>query len=304
MNMDRTRWGKVYRFIMLTFVVNWLLAVLFFMLFKNSGPTAYNIMALIYMLIPMTVAMLLTTIKDKGSIRELGISFKINRYFGLAWLFPVALMMLTIGVNLLFPQVFLDASPDGIVNRMGGSLSEDARTILRSQIEAAPLPPFWMGLIQGLIAGATINALFAFGEEYGWRGYLLDTLSPLGFWKASLFIGIIWGIWHAPLIFLFGHNYPFHRVAGVAMMVIFCVLLSFVHTFVRLKSGSVIAAAILHGTINGLAGLPVMVLEGGNDLTNGMTGLAGFIALVILLVPIAIYVKKISSTTNEYHLDS
>jgi ABC-type uncharacterized transport system permease subunit len=66
----------------------------------------------------------------------------------------------------------------------------------------------------------------------------------------------------------------------------------------------VIAAAILHGTINGLAGLPVMVLEGGNDLTNGMTGLAGFIALVILLVPIAIYVKKISSTTNEYHLDS
>lgn len=53
-------------------------------------------------------------------------------------------------------------------------------------------------LVLGL--GATVNAVFAFGEEFGWRGYLLWELAPWGFWRASFAIGVVWGLWHAPII--------------------------------------------------------------------------------------------------------
>ena len=62
-----------------------------------------------------------------------------------------------------------------------------------------------MVLFSGLIAGVTINAVAAFGEEYGWRNYLVGALRDVKFPKAALFIGVVWGIWHFPLI-LMGHN--------------------------------------------------------------------------------------------------
>ena len=75
---------------------------------------------------------------------------------------------------------------------------------------SAGIPPFWglVGLALGgaLLAGFTINGLFAFGEEYGWRGWLADELRPLGAFWANVITGVLWGLWHAPLILL-GFNY-------------------------------------------------------------------------------------------------
>ncbi|MCC5623386.1 CPBP family glutamic-type intramembrane protease, partial [Nostoc sp. CHAB 5715] len=94
-------------------------------------------------------------------------------------------------------------------------------------------------------------------------------------------IGLTWGVWHAPLI-LQGHNYPQHHRIGVFMMTISTFLLAPIYSYITIKSKSVIAAAIMHGTINGLAVLPISLIKGGNDLTVGMTGLAGFIAIAIV----------------------
>ncbi len=73
------------------------------------------------------------------------------------------------------------------------------------------------------------------------------------------------------------------------MMIVFTLLLSPIFSFVRLKSRSVIAAAIAHGSINGTVGLAVMMVKGGSDLTVGVTGLAGFIVLVAVNIALFFY---------------
>lgn len=162
-----------------------------------------------------------------------------------------------------------------------------------------------MALLHGLFAGDTLNALFGFGEEAGWRGYLLHEWKHMQFWKASLFIGLIWGIWHAPLILL-GYNYPEHPQLGVLMMTVWCILLTPVFIYITLKAKSVIAAAVMHGTLNASVGIPIMVIKGGNDLTTGITGLPGFIALFLTIMLLLAYdtlvsqQKLMSSKIEDY----
>lgn len=161
-----------------------------------------------------------------------------------------------------------------------------------------PIHPIWIGLAQGLIAGITINAVAGFGEELGWRGFLQKELGYIGFWKSSALIGIIWGVWHAPII-LQGHNYPQHPIVGVFMMIVFCLLLTPIFSYVRLKAKSVIAAAIIHGSLNATAGLGIMVVKGGNDLLIGVTGVAGFIALAVINLFIFIFEHFIAKESIE-----
>jgi len=50
----------------------------------------------------------------------------------------------------------------------------------------------------------------------------------------------------------------------------------------------------MHGTLNATAGIAIMVIDGGNDLTVGITGLAGFISLIVVLFLLFIYDNKLS----------
>jgi len=180
---------------------------------------------------------------------------------------------------------------EGMLDQLIGKIPEDQIALMRENIQNSPVHPVWLALIQGMLAGMTINAVAGFGEEYGWRELLFRETGHLGFWKSSLLTGSIWGIWHGPII-LHGHNYPEHPVAGVIMMTVWCILLAPLFTYIRYKSRSVIAAAILHGTLNGTVGIAVMTVSGGNDLTRGMTGFAGFIVLAALNLILIPFVKK------------
>ena len=90
---------------------------------------------------------------------------------------------------------------------------------------------------------------------------------------------MVWGLWHAPLI-VQGFNYPEHPWAGVFLMTVETMLQAPLFAYVCLKANSVIAAAIFHGTYNGVSVLANIGLDGGNDLLVGSTGLASFIVLV------------------------
>ena len=284
MNMQRVK-----TFILWTFLCSWLFVFLFLSLGGQWNSTGSLIVSVIYMFIPMTVALILYRFKyHEPVISRLQVKFHLNRWFLVAWLIPPILAFVTFGVNLLFPQVSYSPGMAGMFERFSHLLTPEKLEQMKVQAENFPVSPIWIALGQGLIAGITINAVAGFGEELGWRGFLQHELAPIGFWRSSLIIGSIWGFWHAPLI-LQGHNYPQHPIVGVVMMIVWCMLLTPLMSYIRIKAKSVITAAIFHGTLNGTVGLAIMYLQGGNDLTTGMTGFAGFLVLILAIVGMNIY---------------
>lgn len=125
-------------------------------------------------------------------------------------------------------------------------------------------------IVQALTVAVPINSIFAFGEEFGWRGYLLPRLQErFGFWPGMLGHGAIWGFWHAPLILLTGYNYARHPVLGVFLFVVFCTLAGTLFGWLRLRSGSVFVPTVAHASLNAIAGLPLIVLAPGVDAAVG-----------------------------------
>lgn len=146
-------------------------------------------------------------------------------------------------------------------------------------------------LLLAYAAAITINALFALGEELGWRGYMYRRLGSQSDLRSTLVIGAVWGLWHATAIGLLGHNYPVLRWAGVPLFAIFCVLLTALMLPLVERSGSVLPAVSLHGAVNALWSFTVLVtqVEGaaGEALGGlGVLGLASLAATWLLLRPV------------------
>ncbi|MFC7044543.1 CPBP family intramembrane glutamic endopeptidase [Halobacteriaceae archaeon GCM10025711] len=199
------------------------------------------------------------------------------RWYVVAWLFP-AVTTLT-GVALyyaLFPQHF-DLAMEGV------------RTTLGTEIGSA-VSPATIAVVQLVVAltlGPAINTFVAFGEEFGWRGFLLQHLLPLGTRQAVVLTGVVWGVWHWPVIAMgynYGFDYPGAPWAGMLAMVWVTVFLGSVLAWVTLRSGSVWPAALGHGAFNAIAGYGVLFVAGDPSPLLGpfSTGLVVSIPLVVL----------------------
>lgn len=280
------------QYISLSFGLSWGLAGMYYLTGGRLTSPGALIMMILYMFMPMVSAIILQKYVHKKTLKvPLKIYFKPNRYFFLAWVLPFVVAVAAIGVSLLFPGVSFSSGMEGMIEKYASILSPQDLAKMKEQIATSPIHPFWLAIIQGLIAAVTVNAVAAFGEELGWRSYLYNELKQYGFWYTSIFTGVIWGLWHAPII-LQGYNYPDTPVLGVFIMTVFTVLYSPIFTYIRAKSGSVIAASILHGGINASAGLALLVTRGGNSLLLGSLGLSGFIVLAVINVILFVEMKK------------
>ncbi len=103
--------------------------------------------------------------------------------------------------------------------------------------------------MQSVLLAPILAIVIAFGEEYGWRGYLQNELFKLGRVRGVLLLGVIWGAWHWPLI-LMGYNYPGHPFLGLLLMALYTTGLAIVLGYAVLKSGSVLLASYLHALNN------------------------------------------------------
>lgn len=284
-----TDWKKVGRYVLLTYGFSFGMIGLYLALGGRWVFPGALVIGTAYMFVPALATFVVQRIIYQQPVMgPFWVSLRLNKWFLPAWLLPPALAIAAFAVSLLFPGVTFDPAMTGMYERLGATLTPEQIAEMRLQMAMSPVHLFWLTLIQGLLAGITINAIAGFGEELGWRGLMLQSLRPLGFWRMSVLIGLVWGVWHAPIILL-GHNYPDNRVAGAFMMIGWTILLSPIFSFITIKARSVIAAAIFHGTINGTAALSFMLLRGGTDLTIGILGLAGFVVLALANLVIFLY---------------
>jgi hypothetical protein len=99
-----------------------------------------------------------------------------------------------------------------------------------------------------------------------------------------LLIGLIWGIWHYPVIWM-GHNYPGEPVWGTFLMTVYTILLAFVLGYVMLKTGAVLLVAYLHALNNQvLSYLIALVYKPGDPVFSYGTGLFGLAALSLVVL--------------------
>jgi uncharacterized protein len=102
-----------------------------------------------------------------------------------------------------------------------------------------------------LVVGIVMSSLVGFGEEVGFRGYLLPQLSSLGHGRALLLSGLLHAIWHLPILVLT----PYYHDAGNLLIVVplFLATLTLAGVFygyLRLTTGSVWPATLAHGAFN------------------------------------------------------
>lgn len=259
----------------------WVMGIVFLFTDIKYPSMVGNILVTVCMLFPLVATIVCQAVGHEPILRNVGIHWNVNWWWIIGWL----LMPLVVFLATLFTWC-ID----------GGNFSTHSATIELMQKTFAEQTsmaiPLWVLLaiifVSGLFTGITLNALFAFGEEVGWRGYLLRQFHGQPFISTAVFIGIIWGLWHAPLILL-GHNYPQHPVAGVFFMMAMCIPLTIIIQYIRLKSGSVIVAAIMHGTYNAVAGTTLFFLNEPNDLVDGCTGIAGITTLVLVAFALFLY---------------
>lgn len=205
-----------------------------------------------------------------------GISVKIfhkpSRYVWWALLLPLPLCLLEILFQGLFGRFSLEGILGVAQQYIGGISSPIAKGVIT----------FILLYVVAAIASLTINFFCVLGEELFWRGYLWEKCKHLGFWKASLWTGVLWGLWHAPVIVLFGLNYPQHRYLGMIWMIISCMLMAPLMLYFRIRDESLMAPTIFHGLINAFLPICVIFYPTCSELLRAPMGVAGFIGLALM----------------------
>ncbi|SDR30564.1 CAAX protease self-immunity [Natronobacterium texcoconense] len=243
-----------------------------------------------YMFTPM-LAGIVTCIAGGPSFEAAGLRFPHGRFRWLAVAAAVPILLVLVGTAIALAIPGVEFVPDA--NPLTGEGTEFAETQTQDgEAAAGPDLPGWpwnllITIVAALVFGVTINAVLAFGEEFGWRGVLLTELAPFGFWGASAIIGVLWGLWHAPGI-LEGYNYPNYPVVGAGVMTLACLAMSPVYTYVTMQAKSVLAPTILHGTFNGFAATMLVFAQGGHELLVNSVGGMGILAFGLAAVVIAV----------------
>ncbi|WP_307784298.1 CPBP family intramembrane glutamic endopeptidase [Salinibacterium sp. SWN248] len=283
-------------FVGVSFGLAWLFALPLWFTGGLENPF-FTVFALAMMFTPAIAALVVVFFVEKhpdarsrraalglGSVRPVG---RFLRYLALALVVPPALILAALVVGAI-----VGVYPADFVNFSGFQAMVDSQLAALGE-EPLPVP---IGLLVALqfvnvLIGAVINTIPAFGEELGWRGWLLPKLLPLGIIPAILISGVIWGLWHAPLILL-GYNYPgAPGWLALTAMVGMTIVVGGVFAWLRIRSASVWPAALAHGAFNAAAGFSIifiMVGESFDPLQASILGWTGWLVPILLVIVLVV----------------
>lgn len=142
-----------------------------------------------------------------------------------------------------------------------------------------------------VLVNPIMGLLQCFGEEFAWRGYLLPKLNRHFSYRTSVLIdGVIWGLWHAPIIAM-GVNYGSeHPLWGILAMTAYCVILGMIESFLFSKTGSVWCPVVFHAALNAMDKFSPSALFMGTEAnpfigpdTVGFIGSIGFAFTAVII---------------------
>lgn len=287
-NKQETR--RIWLFLLITFVITyaWTIGLIWPRVLGRDAAvltpeetivnTALTAVLMFFPALGVLVTRLVTREGFKNSMLRL--NFRGNlRYYLIGWFAPMALTAIGAAVYfLIFP-------------------SEFTLSTLKAQTAAQPLPPalLWGMQVLMLLICPLLNLVACFGEEWGWRGYLLPKVAArMKFLPTVLLTGFIWGIWHAPII-VAGHNYgmdyPGYPWLGIIGMCLFCMVAGTLFSFITLKTRSCWPAVLAHGALNGTASIGVLFLADPmacnrfvGPLSTGIIGAVAYIVVAMWIV--------------------
>ena len=280
-------WRHIGWFVVLTFGITWLVVSPLYLIDDAfTVQLLYLPISILMMGVPGLVAWLIVRRTHPKGRRAAALGFARPRpiprflgYLGLAFLIPIGIGLLSLPI----------AAALGVYEFDLENFAGLQQVFAQAGITDVPVELLLLGqLINILIASWLINLLPALGEEIGWRGWLTPQLLPLGVTPMILLTGVIWGLWHTPLILL-GHNYP-HLPGWLAVgaMIVFCTLIGAILAWLTIRTNSVWPAALGHSTINATAGLPLVFSADTtfDPVQVGITGTTGWLvaAAVILIL--------------------
>jgi membrane protease YdiL (CAAX protease family) len=254
-------WRAVGIFLAIAFGLGWLVQVGQALVFGSAAAATVLPAFLLYtgtrQLAPAVGAYVARRWSENGYFADAGLRWPGWGYGAIAWILPSVLSFLALLVALPLYSLNSPVQTEALA-RIGVSL-----TLM--------VPVF---------------AVLAFGEEFGWRSYLLPRLmSLLGPWPGLLAHGAIWGLWHAPIILLLaGYEYPGHPLLGVPLFIVFCTLLGVIFGWLQLASRSVVAPTIAHAAFNLSVLAPRLLLKGADAAVAGFlfSPLGWLVALLVI----------------------
>lgn len=288
--LDRVPWGAVSLFVLVSFGLAWLV-VLPLWLIDLEDPKNQTIAtqllaqglvgAMMFTPLVATVAVVfLAKTPRTMRARFLGLwplrpAKRVVWFMVAGWITPIVVVIASLAIAAVLGWITLDLKNfSGFAAALGGApIGMSVQALVALQLLIIPF-------------AALLNTIPAFGEELGWRGWLLPALRPLGVWPSLLLSGMVWGLWHSPVILL-GHNFGLTDWRGVALMVGGCVAWGVLLGWSRLRSGSVWPAVIGHGSLNAAAGVFAVVMADGEPLLLPLVnplGVSGWIAVAAVIV--------------------
>ncbi len=213
---------RITLYLVLVFAVS---AVFYALIMRNGGLAGAGQLYVLPLMWTPAAAALVTTFVFQRNVRGLGWGLGKPVYYLIAYLLPLFYAGLVYGLVWLLGLGKVDASALG-----------------------ANLGP---SLLKALTVGVLGASLLALGEEIGWRGLLVPQLARLHpFGRTALISGIIWGLWHVPLIIGGGYSSGAPAWYAVACFMVLIVGVSFPFAWLRLASGSIWPAVLMHAVHN------------------------------------------------------
>lgn len=286
-------------YFLFAFGLAWLLQVYAsLLLIRDGNAVAYQTLLAVSMFCPLAAVLL---VKKVFLHQPTGIGWKAQgkrRYWLTAWFAPAAFTVLA---AVLYFAVFpsrLDLSCSWLVTAYGGEM--DAAT-LRSQLGVSNVSYILQTGLFAITLAPPINMFFALGEEAGWRGYMMPCLKErFGLLNGRLLGGVIWGVWHWPIMLLTGYEYGTSYLgAPVLGLVVWCVVCFALNTLLDWfyeKTGCIWVPAVAHGAFNAIASIAQVLTYPADAYYNVLgpmpIGLIGMLPMLAVAVGLTLRQMK------------